>query len=70
MGLFRGVGRLEGEHFIYVAAFGAFTSVAYDTPQQFKNMFGHLAYVLKGVAEVARRLCRPPDARRRTPRPE
>ncbi len=47
------VGRLEGEHFIYVAAFGAFTSVAYDTPQQFKNMFGHLAYVLKGVAEVA-----------------
>ena len=36
-----------------MAAFGAFTSVAYDTPQQFKNMFGHLAYVLKGVAEVA-----------------
>lgn len=47
------LGRLGDRHFIYVAAFGAFTDVAYNTPQEFKNMFGHLAYVLKGVAELS-----------------
>ena len=47
------LGRLGERHFIYVAAFGAFTDVAYNTSQEFKNMFGHLAYVLKGVAELS-----------------
>jgi len=47
------IGRLEDRYFIYVAAFGAFTDVAYNTPQQFKNLLGHLAYVLKGVSEFA-----------------
>ncbi len=46
------IGRLGEEWFIYVAAFGAFTDVAYNTPQQFKNTFGHLAYVLKGASEL------------------
>lgn len=47
------IGRLGERYFIYVAAFGAFTDVAYNTPQQFKNVLGHLAYVLKGVSELA-----------------
>ena len=46
------VGTLNGRPFCYVAAFGAFTDVAYDTPQQVKNMFGHLAYVLEGIARL------------------
>jgi diacylglycerol kinase (ATP) len=46
------IGIFNGEHFVYVAAFGAFTSVAYDTPQQFKNKFGHLAYLLEGMAQL------------------
>lgn len=46
------LGRFNGDHFIYVAAFGAFTDVAYDTPQAFKNVFGHLAYVLEGAARL------------------
>ena len=46
------IGRLGENWFIYVAAFGLFTDVAYNTPQQFKNTFGHLAYVLKGVSEL------------------
>lgn len=46
------IGQLGEKYFIYVAAFGAFTSVSYDTPQQFKNTFGHLAYVLRGCAEL------------------
>lgn len=46
------LGRFDQRYFIYVAAFGAFTDVSYNTSQQFKNMFGHLAYVLKGVTEL------------------
>lgn len=45
-------GRLNGKPFIYVAAFGAFTRVAYDTPQELKNTFGHLAYIFAGIASL------------------
>ena len=45
-------GRLNGRPFIYVAAFGAFTKVAYDTPQDLKNTFGHLAYIFAGIASL------------------
>ena len=40
------VGRFGQEYFAYVAAFGAFTDVAYTTPQDMKNSLGRLAYVL------------------------
>lgn len=46
------IGRLNGKTFIYVAAFGAFTKVAYDTPQDLKNTFGHLAYIFAGIASL------------------
>lgn len=46
------VGRFNEKTFIYVAAFGAFTDVSYDTPQEFKNAFGHLAYLLEGVTRL------------------
>lgn len=46
------VGLFNGRSFIYVAAFGAFTAVAYETPQEIKNTFGHLAYMLGGIAQL------------------
>lgn len=46
------IGRLNNKPFVYVAAFGAFTKVAYDTPQDLKNTFGHLAYVFAGIASL------------------
>lgn len=46
------VGLFNQKPFIYVAAFGAFTDVSYDTPQEFKNAFGHLAYLLEGVTRL------------------
>ena len=46
------VGRINGKPFIYVAAFGAFTEVAYDTPQELKNTFGHLAYIMAGIGQL------------------
>ena len=46
------IGSFNDRYFIYVAAFGAFTEVAYDTPQELKNTFGHLAYVMAGIASL------------------
>lgn len=46
------IGKLNGSPFVYVAAFGAFTQVAYDTPQDLKNTFGHLAYIMEGIASL------------------
>lgn len=44
------VGRFnKNDYFIYVAAFGAFTEISYSTNQQFKNMFGHAAYIMSSL---------------------
>lgn len=45
-------GKLNDKCFAYVAAFGAFTSVAYDTSQDFKNVFGHVAYIMEGIRQL------------------
>lgn len=48
------IGNFCGErYFIYIAAFGAFTEVSYQTPQDKKNLLGHQAYVLEGVKSLA-----------------
>jgi len=46
------VGRFNERYFTYVAAFGAFTEVSYQTPQPLKNALGHAAYVLEGVRRL------------------
>ena len=42
----------DDEYFAYIAAFGAFTEVSYETPQNQKKALGHLAYVLQGAAAL------------------
>ncbi len=39
-------------YFAYIASFGIFTSVSYNTPQATKNVLGHLAYILEGVKDL------------------
>ena len=46
------VGSFNGDCFVYVAAFGAFTEVTYTTPQQYKNYLGHMAYVIEGIKSL------------------
>ena len=41
-----------GRPFVYVAAFGAFTAVSYQTPQAAKKMFGHTAYLAEGIKSL------------------
>jgi YegS/Rv2252/BmrU family lipid kinase len=45
-------GYFNGDTFVYVAAFGMFTNVSYETPQEMKNTLGHLAYILEGVKQL------------------
>lgn len=46
------IGGFEDSFFAYVAAFGAFTDVAYDTSQESKNMFGSMAYIFEGMKRL------------------
>lgn len=41
------IGSFNDEFFTYVAGFGAFTDVSYETPQPMKNVFGSLAYIFE-----------------------
>lgn len=47
------VGMLNGRVFNYVAAFGAFTDVSYDTPQEAKNFLGQAAYLVEGIKRLS-----------------
>ena len=47
------IGTFNNDIFVYVAAFGLFTDVSYQTDQNLKNMLGHAAYVLEGVKRLA-----------------
>lgn len=46
------VGSFNDKYFTYVAAFGAFTEISYETPQHFKNLLGHSAYLLNAISKL------------------
>lgn len=46
------VGEFNEDYFVYIAAFGLFTEVSYETKQSMKNVLGHLAYILEGTKRI------------------
>lgn len=46
------VGKFNDSIFVYIAAFGLFTDVSYETDQGLKNVLGHLAYLLEGTKRL------------------
>ena len=46
------IGEFNEDYFVYIAAFGAFTEVSYETKQGVKNVLGHMAYILEGAKRV------------------
>ena len=46
------LGLFNGRYFTYVAAFGIFTDVCYETPQNLKNALGGVAYALEGIKKA------------------
>ena len=47
------IGSFNNEYFVYIAAFGLFTEVSYETEQQMKNLLGHMAYLLEGMKRLS-----------------
>lgn len=47
------IGSFNDNSFVYIAAFGLFTEVSYETSQEIKNVLGHIAYILEGVKKLA-----------------
>ena len=47
------VGTFNQDIFIYIAAFGLFTDVSYQTNQNLKNIIGQAAYVLEGAKRLS-----------------
>lgn len=47
------VGSFNTDTFVYIAAFGLFTDVSYETEQEVKNVLGHMAYLLEGMKRLS-----------------
>lgn len=47
------VGSFNKDIFVYIAAFGLFTDVSYETDQEVKNVLGHMAYLLEGMKRLS-----------------
>lgn len=48
------IGKFNGKNFNYVAAFGAFTEIAYDTSQKLKKVIGQTAYGVTALRALMR----------------
>ena len=46
------IGKFNDSVFVYIAAFGIFTDVSYETDQAVKNVLGHMAYILEGAKRI------------------
>ena len=46
------VGKMNSCYFNYVAGFGAFCNVSYETKQELKKQIGNLAYIIKAIHEI------------------
>lgn len=49
---FSDIGAFGNDYFVYIAAFGIFTDVSYQTKQEAKNILGHAAYILEGMKRL------------------
>ncbi len=47
------IGAFNKDVFVYIAAFGLFTDVSYETAQDVKNVLGHMAYLLEGMKRLS-----------------
>ena len=47
------MGAFNQDTFVYIAAFGLFTDVSYETRQDMKNALGHMAYIAEGMKRLS-----------------
>lgn len=46
---------INGRSFVYVASFGKFMEIPYETPQELKHRIGHMAYLISGIKVLFRK---------------
>lgn len=46
---------INGRNFVYVASFGKFMEIPYETPQKLKHKIGYLAYLVGGAKQIFKR---------------
>ena len=49
---------INNNPFIYVACFGDYTNISYDTPRNFKKKFGRFGYILYALKNIAKKIKR------------
>ena len=47
---------MNGRPFVYVAAFGNFINISFDTPKKWKEILGRIAYILFGFTEMKEKI--------------
>ena len=50
------IGKMNDRYFNYVAAFGAFSEISYDTDQGLKNVLGYAAYVINAITRFPKNI--------------
>ena len=48
------IGVINGRPFVYVAGFGKFLQISYETPRKLKKKLGHKAYLIEGIKDFLR----------------
>lgn len=49
------IATINNNSFIYVASFGKFMEIPYETPHKLKKRLGHMAYIVSGAKEIFHR---------------
>ncbi len=52
------VGLINDNPFLYVACFGNYTKISYETPRKLKKMFGRFGYLLFAIKSIGQRIKR------------
>jgi YegS/Rv2252/BmrU family lipid kinase len=47
--------QINNHPFVYVAGFGKFMNIPYETPRDLKKKYGHLAYLMEGIKALKKR---------------
>ena len=52
------VGLINNNPFLYVACFGNYTEISYETPRRLKKMFGRFGYIIFAIKSIGKRIKR------------
>ena len=48
--------KINERPFVYVACFGSFVDVSFDTPREWKSKYGRMAYIMYGLKEIRKKI--------------